>query len=150
MTIDNASAPDTDAAVHFTVCDAYGTVVTSPTRVDRLLDPVEFIEQQGGLLTREKIQLWLAAQGPLNCIEIRIPLFTDGRAFSVAARLREAGYTGELHASGDITQDVLYLLRRVGFSHMHLPLKPGETLDPALLSPFGAYYQTAHDERQAG
>lgn len=143
MMLDNTAGSDPFVLV----CDVFGRPVEPPGSVDLVLDPVVFIEHHGGRLTHEKIRDWLTGQGPLNCIEICIPKFTDGRGFSVAARLREAGYTGELYACGDITQDVVYLLRRVGFSHVRLALKPGETLDPAVLQPFGAYYQITQDEQ---
>ena len=146
VTLDEAlTTPDDAVDTVAIVCDAQGHQVPAPGTIDLTLEPADFIAQHDNLLTFEKVQAWLAAQGDVNRIEIRVPKFTDGRAFSVASRLREAGYTGELHASGDITQDVFYLLRRVGFSHFHLVLQPGETLDPAVLRPFGAWYQTALD-----
>ena len=63
----------------------------------------------------------------LSLIEVSFPAFTDGRGFSSARILREAGYTGELRATGDIGVDMLSHLRRVGFD----AIAPATVLDPA-------------------
>jgi uncharacterized protein (DUF934 family) len=51
----------------------------------------------------------------LSLIEIDFPVFGDGRGYSAAQILREAGYTGELRASGDVLLDQLAYMRRCGF-----------------------------------
>ena len=51
----------------------------------------------------------------LALVEVNFPSFTDGRGYSAARILREAGYTGELRAVGDIGIDQLSHLRRCGF-----------------------------------
>jgi uncharacterized protein (DUF934 family) len=58
-------------------------------------------------------------------VEVTFPAFTDGRGFSSARILREAGYTGELRATGDIGVDMLSHLRRVGFD----AIAPATVLD---------------------
>jgi uncharacterized protein (DUF934 family) len=65
--------------------------------------------------------------GRLSLVEVTFPAFTDGRGFSSARILREAGYTGELRASGDIGVDMLSHLRRVGFD----AIAPATVLDSA-------------------
>lgn len=45
---------------------------------------------------------------------LTFPKFGDGRAYSQARRLREAGYTGELRATGDVLLDQLPLMLRAG------------------------------------
>lgn len=62
----------------------------------------------------------------LSLVEVAFPAFTDGRGFSSARILREAGYTGELRATGDIGVDMLTHLRRVGFD----AIAPATLLDP--------------------
>jgi uncharacterized protein (DUF934 family) len=57
---------------------------------------------------------------------VNFPAFTDGRGFSSARILREAGYAGELRAVGDIGVDMLTHLRRVGFD----AIAPATVLDP--------------------
>jgi uncharacterized protein (DUF934 family) len=61
----------------------------------------------------------------LSLVEVTFPAFTDGRGFSSARILREAGYTGELRATGDIGVDMLSHLRRVGFD----AIAPATVLD---------------------
>ena len=51
----------------------------------------------------------------LSLIEVNFPAWTDGRGFSSARVLREAGYSGELRAVGDVVIDMLSQLRRCGF-----------------------------------
>lgn len=51
----------------------------------------------------------------LALVEINFPSFADGRGYSAARILREAGYTGELRAVGDVLIDQLSHMRRCGF-----------------------------------
>ncbi|NTS64214.1 DUF934 domain-containing protein [Sphingomonas sp. HHU CXW] len=78
-------------------------------------------------------------------IEVSFPSFRDGRGYSVARILREAGYTGELRASGDVLVDQVPLMRRCGFDSF-APEKPidGETLRRSL-ERYDYYYQKAAD-----
>lgn len=92
----------------------------------------------------------LAAQATQpEAIGVRFDKFTDGRSYSIASRLREIGYTGELHALGDINQELVFLLRRVGFTHFHLPDPGTPTLASEILEPFNGYYQAGSDGTRA-
>ena len=51
----------------------------------------------------------------LKLVEVNFPSFTDGRGYSSARILREAGYEGELRAVGAVFTDQLSHLRRCGF-----------------------------------
>ncbi len=51
----------------------------------------------------------------LRLVEVNFPSFGDGRGFSSAQILREAGYAGELRAVGDVLVDQFVFLRRCGF-----------------------------------
>ncbi len=51
----------------------------------------------------------------LALVEVNFPSFADGRGYSVARILREAGYEGELRAVGDVLIDQLSHMRRCGF-----------------------------------
>jgi uncharacterized protein (DUF934 family) len=51
----------------------------------------------------------------LRLVEVNFPVFGDGRGYSAARILREAGYAGELRAVGDVAVDQLSNLRRCGF-----------------------------------
>lgn len=78
-------------------------------------------------------------------IEIGFPTFRDGRGYSAARILREAGYRGELRAQGDVLVDQLPFMRRCGFDGF-APEKP---LDPAAvdraLARYAHVYQPAAD-----
>jgi uncharacterized protein (DUF934 family) len=56
-----------------------------------------------------------AGDDALALIEVSFPGYRDGRGYSSARILREAGYTGELRAQGDVLVDQIPLMRRCGF-----------------------------------
>jgi uncharacterized protein (DUF934 family) len=51
----------------------------------------------------------------IKLVEVNFPVFGDGRGYSAARILREAGYSGELRAVGDVLVDQLAYMRRCGF-----------------------------------
>lgn len=61
----------------------------------------------------------------LQVIALVFPIFTDGRAYSTARRLRESqGFKGEIRATGDVLLDQLPLMLRCGFDAfeiVHVP-----------------------------
>lgn len=57
----------------------------------------------------------------LNLIRIAFPAFSDGRAFTIARRLRMMGYTGILRAVGPVIVDQYAMLRRTGFDEVEIP-----------------------------
>lgn len=63
----------------------------------------------------EDARALLPQLGQLALVEVSFPTFRDGRGYSAARVLREAGYTGELRAAGDVLVDQLPLMRRCGF-----------------------------------
>jgi uncharacterized protein (DUF934 family) len=81
----------------------------------------------------------------LALVEIAFPKFRDGRGYSSARILREAGYTGELRAQGDVLVDQIVYLRRCGFDSF----APDAPLNPAVvaesLARFEHVYQGAAD-----
>lgn len=79
-------------------------------------------------------------------IVIEFPAFMDGRGFSHARKLREAGFRGELIAAGDVLPDQWQFLQRCGFS----ALKDHEIADAASALPkFSAAYQADTPVEQA-
>lgn len=57
----------------------------------------------------------------VSLVGVRFPVCTDGRGYSSAVLLRtRLGWRGELRALGDVLQDQLYGLRRVGFDSFAL------------------------------
>ena len=83
----------------------------------------------------------------LKLIEVNFPVFTDGRGFSSARLLREAGYTGELRAVGELPVDHLALLRRCGFDAFapDPPVNPADA--QAAFSRWDEVYQATGDGR---
>ena len=85
--------------------------------------------------------------GRLALIEIAFPKFRDGRGYSSARILREAGFTGELRAQGDVLVDQLPFMRRCGFDSF----VPDAAIDGSVLARalarFGEVYQKAADGR---
>jgi uncharacterized protein (DUF934 family) len=67
--------------------------------------------------------------GRLKLVEVAFPRFRDGRGYSSARVLREAGFTGELRAAGDVLVDQLGFMRRVGFDSF----APNAPLNPAVV-----------------
>ena len=85
--------------------------------------------------------------GRLSLVEVNFPAFGDGRGYSSARILREAGFTGELRAVGDVLVDQIAYMRRCGFD----AFDPDASLDPddveAALNRFPQVYQSAADAR---
>jgi uncharacterized protein (DUF934 family) len=59
--------------------------------------------------------------GALTTIRVAFPAFNDGRAFTIARRLRALGYRGTLHAIGPVIADQYAMARRVGFDGVIIP-----------------------------
>jgi uncharacterized protein (DUF934 family) len=57
----------------------------------------------------------------LRLIRVTFPAFSDGRAFTIARRLRMMGYSGELRALGPVIADQYAMARRVGFDSVEIP-----------------------------
>ena len=57
----------------------------------------------------------------LTLIRVGFPSFSDGRAFTIARRLRMAGYRCELRALGAVIADQYAMARRVGFDSVEIP-----------------------------
>lgn len=131
------------------VFDREGLPVARPAVADVTIEPEGFLAEGGDQPMARRVAEWLREHAAATAIAIRFPKFTDGRGFSVAARLREAGYAGELHATGAISQDLVFQLRRVGFTHFHLDNPGVERIDRSVLEPFSGYYQAAADGSRA-
>lgn len=83
----------------------------------------------------------------LRLIEVNFPVFGDGRGYSSARILREAGYRGELRAVGDVLVDQIAFLRRCGFDSFD-PDQPLNKIDTeTALTRWPEVYQAAADNR---
>ncbi len=83
--------------------------------------------------------------GRIRLIEINFPVYGDGRGYTAARVLREAGYTGELRAVGDVLVDQIAFMRRCGFDAFapEVPLDPADA--QAAFDRFQEVYQAAAD-----
>lgn len=84
----------------------------------------------------------------LSLVEVNFPAFGDGRGYSAARILREAGYIGELRAVGDVLVDQIVAMRRCGFDSF----RPDKALDDAAveraLRRYDDVYQKTIDGRR--
>lgn len=108
-----------------------------------------FLDQEDAISVRieagDDVRLLLPMLDRVKLVEIDFPRFRDGRGYSSARILREAGYSGELKAIGDVLVDELLFMRRCGFDSFapDVPIEP-EAAERA----FNAYpfvYQHAAD-----
>lgn len=83
----------------------------------------------------------------IRLVEVNFPVFGDGRGYSSARILREAGYTGELRAVGQVLVDQIAFMRRCGFDAYapDLPLDPADA--EAAFARFAEVYQPTTDGR---
>jgi uncharacterized protein (DUF934 family) len=81
-------------------------------------------------------------------VEVNFPAWTDGRGYSSARVLREAGYTGEIRAVGDLVIDMLSHLKRCGFDAFapEHPLNPDDA--QAAFDRWDNVYQATADGRR--
>ena len=82
-------------------------------------------------------------------VAVHFPVFTDGRGYSIGRLLRERyGYKGELRAVGDIMQDQLFYLSRVGFDAFLL--RANQSVEGAIkaLDSFSEAYQASVERPQ--
>lgn len=109
-----------------------------------------FVDQEDAVSVRieagDDVRLLLPLLDRVQLVEIDFPRFRDGRGYSSARILREAGYTGEIKATGDVLLDELLFMRRCGFDSFapDAPITP-EAAERA----FSAYpfvYQHAADD----
>ncbi len=83
----------------------------------------------------------------LKLVEVNFPAYTDGRGYSAARILREAGYAGELRAVGDVLVDQLAYMRRCGFDSF-APEHPLNAADAeAAMVRYADVYQPTVDGR---
>ncbi|NML04951.1 DUF934 domain-containing protein [Sphingomonas sp. G-3-2-10] len=75
-------------------------------------------------------------------VEVSFPKFRDGRGYSTGRILREAGYTGELRAQGDVLVDQIPLMRRCGFDSF----APEAEIDQATLTASLERYEFAYQK----
>ena len=108
-----------------------------------------FFEQPNAVSVRieagDDVEQLLPHLDRVTLVEVDFPKFRDGRGFSTARILREAGYTGEIKATGEVLVDLVWFMRRCGFDSF----APAQPLDARLveqaLKQFPFVYQAAAD-----
>ena len=109
-----------------------------------------FLEQDNASSVRieagEDVEQLIPHLGRVRLVEIDFPRFRDGRGFSTARILREAGYTGEIKATGDVLVDLVFFMRRCGFDSFapDAPMKREDV--EATLNRYPYVYQEAADD----
>ena len=109
-----------------------------------------FLEQDNASSVRieagEDVEQLIPHLDRLRLIEIDFPKFRDGRGFSTARILREAGYTGEIKATGDVLVDLVFFMRRCGFDSFapDAPIKREDV--EATMNRYPYVYQEAADD----
>lgn len=81
----------------------------------------------------------------LALIEIAFPKYRDGRGYSSARILREAGYDGELRAQGDVLVDQIAFMKRCGFDSFAPESSLNQSDVDAALTRYEHVYQRAAD-----
>jgi uncharacterized protein (DUF934 family) len=83
----------------------------------------------------------------LALIGVQFPKFTDGRGYSTAVLLRTRyGWKGEMRALGEVLQDQLFALRRVGFDSFALRADRDPQAALQAFAPFSDTYQGSVDQ----
>jgi uncharacterized protein (DUF934 family) len=109
-----------------------------------------FLEQPNAVSVRieagDDVEQLLPHLERVRLVEVDFPKFRDGRGFSTARMMREAGYTGEIKATGDVLVDLVWFMRRCGFDSF----APDVAIDPevleASLNRYPHVYQHAADD----
>ena len=109
-----------------------------------------FLEQEEADSVRieagEDVTVLFAHLSRVRLIEIDFPKFRDGRGFSTARMLREAGYTGEIKATGDVLVDLVYFMRRCGFDSFAPDVAIDRDVLEGALNRYPYVYQHAADD----
>jgi uncharacterized protein (DUF934 family) len=108
-----------------------------------------FLDQSNATAVRlepdEDARLLVPHLDRLALIEIAFPKYRDGRGYSSARILREAGYKGELRAQGDVLVDQIAFMRRCGFDTFAPESPLNEEAVTAALGRYPNVYQSAAD-----
>lgn len=109
-----------------------------------------FLDQPNAASVRiepgDDVRRLIPVLGRVRLVEVDFPRFRDGRGYSSARILREAGYTGEIKAVGDVLVDQLLFMRRCGFDSFAPDAPLDEALVERALTAYPFTYQQAADD----
>ncbi len=77
--------------------------------------------------------------------DVTFPGYRDGRGYSTARILREAGFAGPIRAVGDVLRDQVLLMLRCGFDEFLLKDRDPKAAMQAAAHKFTTVYQSAAD-----
>lgn len=84
----------------------------------------------------------------LSTIVVKFPVFSDGRGFSHARRLRETyGFDGEIRASGHLIRDQYLFLHRCGVNAIEVKDQASAEQWKIAMDEFSLFYQNTIDSR---
>lgn len=153
-----------DARAVFTLADGEDAASVALPAGPALLPLAVWQARKAEILAAgQPVAIWLAAsEGPeaiaddlaqfaaqFAVIGVDFPKFTDGRSYSTARLLRERyGFKGEIRALGDVLQDQLFFMKRVGIDAY--AVRADKDIEQALagLRDFSETYQAAVDQPQ--
>ncbi len=111
-----------------------------------------FLEQSNAAAVRiepgDDARALIPHLGRLRLVEVNFPAFGDGRGYSSARILREAGYEGELRAVGEVLVDQIGYMRRCGFDSFAPDAPIDEDDAKAAFERWPHVYQRAADARR--
>lgn len=110
-----------------------------------------FLDQSNASAVRieagDDVRLLLPVIDRVRLVEVDFPKFRDGRGFSTARILREAGYKGEIKAMGDVLVDLVAFMQRCGFDSFESDVALDPATVEASLNRYPDVYQSAADGR---
>ncbi|MDO5658511.1 MAG: DUF934 domain-containing protein [Paracoccus sp. (in: a-proteobacteria)] len=104
-----------DNAASFVPLDGQPVIVT-----DQGFAPEDYSGEILDLAPDADLADILAELPKAGLIRVAFPGFADGRGFTIARRLRLAGYTGRLRAAGHVIADQYAMTRRSGFDEVEI------------------------------
>lgn len=81
----------------------------------------------------------------LSLVSVDFPAFKDGRGYSAARRLRRAGFTGELRATGNVLFDQIAFMVRVGIDAFETDDRVGPAEVEEALNEISVVFQPSAD-----
>jgi uncharacterized protein (DUF934 family) len=117
---------------------------------DRALSDLDGLNGHYGVRVApgDDVRLLLPFLDRIALVEVTFPGFRDGRGYSTACILREAGYTGLLRAAGDVLRDQIFFMLRCGFDEFLVKDKDPAGAVIQAAKRFTTYYQRAADLRR--
>jgi uncharacterized protein (DUF934 family) len=110
---------------------------------------VKSLDQVGIILQPDQSPDLIAGDiDKVSVVAVNFPVFSDGRGFSHARRLREnLGYEGEIRATGHLIRDQYLFLHRCGFDAIQVADPETAEQWKIAMKEFSLFYQNTVDDR---